>query len=85
MLLVGCKGLILASHNKKSDYIKFLKELAPELSTCEFGELISRKLPMLKYVIRIDDEETPGMSNFSKLLVSAGSAEDMATLDKVMG
>jgi len=39
---------------------------------------------MLKYVIRIDDVETPGMSNFSKLLASAGSTEDMANLDRVM-
>jgi len=39
---------------------------------------------MLKYVIRIDDVETPGMSNLSKLFVSAESPEDMANLDRAM-
>lgn len=38
---VGCKALIMASHHKKSDYMKFINELAPELKNSEFGALNS--------------------------------------------
>ncbi|EAR89926.2 acyl-CoA synthetase family (AMP-forming)/AMP-acid ligase family protein (macronuclear) [Tetrahymena thermophila SB210] len=80
---VGCKGLIMASHHRKSNYIKFINELAPELQDCQFGELNSRRLPSLKYVVRIDDEQTPGMINFQTLIEKVNQ-DDINHLQKVM-
>ncbi|KAL4437696.1 hypothetical protein ABPG74_012371 [Tetrahymena malaccensis] len=80
---VGCKALVLASHHKKSNYIQFINDLAPELKTSKFGSLKSQRLPQLKYLIRIDDEATPGMINYKDVVVMGGS-KDYKTLDRIM-
>lgn len=46
----------MASHHRKSDYVKFINNIVPELKTSEIGKLKSAKLPNLKIVIRIDNE-----------------------------
>jgi len=62
-IAVGCRGLVMASSHKKSDYLSFINNLAPELKSSNFGELNAPKLPGLKYLIRIDNTPTPGMMN----------------------
>jgi len=72
---VGCSALITAAAFKSSDYVQMLNELIPELSTCEPGALHSTKLPELRTVIRLGDEKTPGMLNYSGIAGLASVAE----------
>ena len=64
---VECKALITATSFKTSHYIKILEEIAPEIPKSSPGDLISKKLPFLKVLIKIDDSKTPGFLNFSDL------------------
>ena len=72
---VSCKGLITASRFKSSDYIAMLQELAPELNSTEPGRLSAPRLPHLKAVIRLGEEETPGCYNFDDIPARAGAVE----------
>ena len=64
---VGCTALITAARFKTSDYIEMINGLAPELAASEPAKLVSKTLPDLRSVVRIDDVEAPGFLNFSKL------------------
>ncbi len=72
---VGCKGLVTAATFKSSDYLAMLAQLAPELDTAEPGNLSSEKLPHLRTVIRLGDDETPGCYNFAAVSAMGGAAE----------
>jgi len=76
---VESKVIITAESFKTSQYLKMLEELAPELSSCEPGQLNSEKFPHLKLIIRMGDEKSPGMMNFSDVC-SSGGAEETAQL-----
>ena len=79
---VGCKAIITAESFKTSYYLKMLQELAPELNECRPGQLNSAKLPQLNTVIRMGDEPSPGMFNFSDVC-SMGEQQDSSILDKI--
>ena len=64
---VKCQTIITAAQFKTSEYLQRLQEMAPELATCEPGELKSIKLPHLTTVIRMGDAVSPGMFNFDKV------------------
>ena len=72
---VGCKGLILAPSFKTSNYLEMLQDLAPELANTPPGQLQSARLPELRWAIRLGDERTPGMLNFSELCHPASRPE----------
>src|SRR5262245_14736615 len=57
---VQCRGLIVAPRFKTSDYLAMLRELAPELETCQPGKLEAAALPALKLVVRLGEEKTGG-------------------------
>ncbi|MDG1943825.1 MAG: AMP-binding protein [Halioglobus sp.] len=76
----SCRAIVSAAQFKSSDYLSMLKELAPELSACAPGKLRSAKLPHLETVIRMGEEATPGMLNFSAAC-SLGSIGDKHQLD----
>ncbi|MCF6442379.1 AMP-binding protein [Pseudoalteromonas luteoviolacea] len=69
---VGCKMLIMAGYSKHCDYIEMLTSLAPELSSCQFGQLQAAKLPTLRHVVIIGDKEStlklPSLCLFDLLL-----------------
>jgi len=46
--------LVMLDGFKDSDYIGIVKELCPELETCEKGKLQSKKLPLLRNVITVE-------------------------------
>ena len=73
---VGCKGLVTGVSFKSSDYIAMLNELIPELAASEPGEVRSQRLPALTTVIRLGDETTPGMFNFSDVPEREPNAAD---------
>ena len=81
---VECKALITAERFKSSDYLGMLQTLAPEVARATPGHLDAHKLPHLKAVIRMGEEQTPGMFNFNALR-AAVTAEDIARVDGVAG
>ncbi|MDE0153995.1 MAG: AMP-binding protein [Gammaproteobacteria bacterium] len=72
---VACKGLVTASRFKSSDYLAMLAQLAPELNTAGPGLLSSGRLPHLRTVIRLGDEDTSGCYNFGAVSTMGGTAE----------
>lgn len=79
---VGCKALVTASSFKSSDYLGMIRTLAPELDDCQPGALEAAKLPKLRTVIRMGDEQSPGMFNFKDLLQISSQVET-AQLDAI--
>ncbi len=78
----GCKGLVTAAQFKSSNYVGMLQTLAPELATCEAGALVSAELPHLRTIIRLGEEQTAGMFNWSGLMAAGEgvSAETLANI-----
>ena len=72
---VGCKGLILAAEFKGGDYLGMLRELAPELDDCEPGQLQAARLPHLRAVIRLGEEQPAGMLNYAAVPKLAQKAQ----------
>ncbi|WP_017185714.1 AMP-binding protein [Alkalibacillus haloalkaliphilus] len=60
--------LILAESYKGTSYIDILKELCPELEHCEKGELQSERLPHLKNVIVLSDQEYNGCYSWNDMI-----------------
>jgi len=73
----GCRALVSAERFKSSKYLDMLYELAPELNSCEPGQLHSEKLPDLEMVIRMGSQESPGMLNFPDICNAGGEQERM--------
>ncbi|MGX5850340.1 AMP-binding protein [Mesorhizobium sp. PL10] len=79
---VGCKALVTAASFKTSDYLGMIETLAPELAKAVPGKLKAQKLPTLKIVIRMGDDNSPGMFNFADVLSMAGRDEH-DSLDRI--
>lgn len=66
---VGCKVLVTARKFKSSDYVSMIEILVPELSSATPGTLQAAKLPMLRTIITLGDEQPPrGMLTFKTAL-----------------
>lgn len=65
---VACKGLVIAAQFKTTDYQELLSKIAPELAFSTDKVLHSARLPHLKYVIKIDEQQHSGMHRFSDLV-----------------
>ena len=79
---VGCRGLITEPAFRTSDYLAMVSELAPELASAEPGELRAPRLPDLRFVIRLGEEQTAGMFNFDEVTKLA-DAEHYTMLDRI--
>jgi fatty-acyl-CoA synthase len=79
---VQCSALILAPSFKSSDYIAIVRDVVPAIHHARPGALQSERLPHLRHVIRLGDERTDGMFNFSELLASP-TDEQLAHLARV--
>lgn len=75
----GCVALVTSPGFKSSNYIEILLKIAPEITTCEAGELVSERLPALRTLIRLGDEKTAGMHNYADVL-SMGADSHKSTL-----
>ena len=69
---LGCKGIIIASSFKTSNYAELLRSLAPEIDNSKQGELRAASVPDLRIVIRIGDDHIPGMYRFCDVAGLAG-------------
>ena len=75
---VGCKALITADHFKSSDYIGMLREIAPELDSCQPGDLTSMRLQALRIVIKVGNSAS-GIYAFDEV---AGSGALLRAADR---
>jgi len=71
----GCTALITATRFKTSDYLGMLRGLAPELATAAPGNLRAAKLPDLRLIITIRDENVPGAVRFDDVCALGRAAE----------
>ncbi|MDE0694695.1 MAG: AMP-binding protein [Boseongicola sp.] len=72
---VGCKALVLAPSFKSSDYLSMIMELAPELESCEPGQLNAARLPALGSVIVTGADPGPGAFTFDEVRDLGGPAQ----------
>jgi fatty-acyl-CoA synthase len=72
---VSCKGLIIASQFKTTDYQELLSKIAPELASSPDKLLNAARLPHLKYVIKIDEQQHTGIHRFSDLLETPNQSQ----------
>ncbi|WP_407411007.1 AMP-binding protein [Acinetobacter sp.] len=79
---VSCVGLVIAPAFKTSDYQEILCKIAPELCNGNEKILSSVRLPHLKHVIKISDEQQGAIHRFSDLLVEP-SAQQLAQLEQL--
>jgi len=79
---VACKALVLAEQFKSSDYVGMLKSLTPELDECDAGNLRAEKIPSLRTVICLGEEQGPGMYRFAEF-EQAASASSLQQLESI--
>jgi fatty-acyl-CoA synthase len=60
--------LVMIEGTKTSDFRSLINELCPELKECKPGELESKRLPLLKNVIMIGNNEYPGMFSWDEFM-----------------
>ena len=65
---VQCSTLITASSFKGSNYIAMLNSLAPELKHADKEKVSLEQLPHLKNIIKIGEQQSPGMYGFEEVL-----------------
>ena len=63
---VSCNTLVVADSFKSSDYLGMLGELAPEINASKAGELQAAKIPALRNIIHLGQDDVPGMFCFSE-------------------
>ena len=63
--------LLLIDGYRDANYLDMIKEICPELETCEPGALQSKRLPHLRNVIYLGEERQPGMFLWADLLARA--------------
>ncbi|WP_309604096.1 AMP-binding protein [Phenylobacterium sp.] len=79
---VGCKALVTAIAHKTSEYLHMLRELAPELSSARPGALQATRLPALRLVITLGDQEHAGCLAFHQAC-DAGTPADHQRLAEI--
>jgi len=65
---VECSALITAARFKTSDYVGMIRDLAPEIDGAAPGALSAAKLPHLKTVIQIGEDDVAGMHRFADVM-----------------
>ncbi len=78
----GCVMLVHAHEFKTSFYSQMILELAPELPSSSFGNLVSKKLPDLKMSVVLSDSPEKGLLAWSEFMGKSESIEDKALQDR---
>src|SRR5258708_3900846 len=79
---VGCKALVTAVAHKTSEYLHMLRELAPELSDARPGDLQAERLPTLRLVITLGEQDHAGCLAFHQAC-DAGTPADHERLAEI--
>jgi len=64
---VGCKALICAPDFKSCDYVEMLLDMLPELRKSAPGALHSAQIPELRSVIKLGEDQSPGMYTYPEV------------------
>ena len=72
---VECSVLITATRFKSSDYLAMLRELLPELDSCQTGELNAARVPSLRWLISLGPKGELGFLSYADLPGRAGSSD----------
>ncbi len=70
------KMLIMMGGTKDNNYVDHIYAVCPELNTSAPGQLTCGKLPFLKSVVFLDEEEHPGMYNWSDVIKLADNVSE---------
>lgn len=74
--------LILTHGVREPDeYLRILRQVCPEVNKCSPGDLQTQKLPYLKNIVHLGDEDIPGMYSWEDMLKLGESISD-AQLDE---
>ncbi|MGM7635744.1 AMP-binding protein [Bacillus sp. Hm123] len=68
--------LILIEEYRGNSYVDTIYELCPELHTCEPGKLQSKRLPLLKNVVILSEQEYNGAFNWTDILNMADQVSE---------
>jgi fatty-acyl-CoA synthase len=79
---VGCKALVTAVAHKTSEYLHMLRELAPELNDARPGDLHAARLPDLRLVITLGEQDHAGCIAFHQAC-DAGTPADVERLAEI--
>jgi fatty-acyl-CoA synthase len=74
--------LIMIEGANNSHFKNIINELCPELSECKPGELVSKRLPLLKNVIMIGNNKYPGMFTWDDVLKAGEDVSDEELEDR---
>ncbi len=80
----GCSALVIAAAFKSSNYTEMITTLAPELGEGAVNELHTEKLPHLRTVIRMGEDNVTGMLRWADLMALGvhGDANDLARIQR---
>jgi len=76
-------ALIMVDNFLNIDFIKMIKEVCPEVNSCESGKLKSSKMPFLKNVICVSDKKYKGMFRFSEVMEMGADSSLDAELKRI--
>ncbi len=71
-------ALIIMDSYRQTSYVEMVNKLIPELKTCEYGRLRSKRYPFLRTVLYIGDKSPPGMHRWDSLLKEGEAVTDAA-------
>jgi fatty-acyl-CoA synthase len=63
-----CKGLVMQHEFRDCNYVETLRHLAPELESCDPGQLHSERLPHLRQIVYIGENPPAGMLSWKAML-----------------
>ena len=76
--------LFLIDRYRDTSFYETVRQIIPELDSCEPGKLASSKLPVLKNIVYIGNREsTPGMFKFSDLIAMGESVSEQDLDDRM--
>ena len=72
---VECKAIVIADQFKTSDYVRMLRDLAPELDQAKPGALKAERFPHLHSVICTAPQAIPGIVRFQDVAAGANDGD----------
>ena len=82
---VQCEVLMMVTNVKTSNYDTMLKNISPEIDTCNPGELKSESLPYLKYIVKMDNkvDQAKAFSPISDIYEIGDNGSSILHLDNI--
>lgn len=78
----GCCALVIAAAFKTSNYIRMIREICPELSSCDAGRLHSETLPGLRTVVHLGAQPESGMYTWQDVMAMADRVTPAALAER---